>query len=114
MPLAREATLSGMKVIGYDLNHDIVDDLNAGISHIDDLSNLDISQMLGIGFKATCQETELGVTETVVICVPTPLAAGNAPDLSAVCAATHVAGRLLRSGMLVVLESTTYPGTTDE
>src|SRR6266545_6239828 len=61
-----------------------------------------------------CKFTAVGTPETVVICVPTPLSAASAPDLSAVQAAAEMTGRLLRPGMLVVLESTTYPGTTDE
>jgi UDP-N-acetyl-D-mannosaminuronate dehydrogenase len=64
--------------------------------------------------RATSAEEEAGDPDTVVICVPTPLSADSAPDLSAVRGAAQVTGRLLRPGMLVVLESTTYPGTTDE
>jgi nucleotide sugar dehydrogenase len=70
--------------------------------------------MLAKGFHATALEGEVEAPETVVICVPTPLSAESTPDLTAVSAAAETAGRLLRPDMLVLLESTTYPGTTDE
>jgi UDP-N-acetyl-D-glucosamine dehydrogenase len=114
LPLAREATFGGMTTVGYDLNADVVARLNAGCSHVGDIADSDIAEMLARGFRATAEEAQVGVPDTVVICVPTPLSAEGAPDLSAVRAAVGMAGRLLRPGMLVVLESTTYPGTTDE
>jgi UDP-N-acetyl-D-glucosamine dehydrogenase len=114
LPLAREAAASGLTVVGYDLNAEIVAGLNAGRSHIGDIPPGDVAGMLGKGFRATCLEAELGEPETVVICVPTPLSPDSGPDLSAVRGAVEVTGRILRPGMLVVLESTTYPGTTDE
>jgi UDP-N-acetyl-D-glucosamine dehydrogenase len=114
LPLAREAAFSGLRVVGYDLNADVVAGLNAGRSHVGDVPAADIAEMLARGFRATSAEDEAGDPDTVVICVPTPLSADSAPDLSAVRGAAEVTGRLLRPGMLVVLESTTYPGTTDE
>jgi UDP-N-acetyl-D-glucosamine dehydrogenase len=114
LPLAREAASSGMIAVGFDINTDIVTGLNAGHSHVGDVSDADVAQMLAAGFRATGTEAELPCPDTVVICVPTPLSADGAPDLSAVRAAVAMTGRLLRPGMLVVLESTTYPGTTDE
>jgi UDP-N-acetyl-D-glucosamine dehydrogenase len=114
LPLAREATLSGLRVVGLDLNHDLVAGLNSGHSHVGDISDPEIAAMLANGFRATSAESAAGSPETVVICVPTPLSAASAPDLTAVRGAAEMTGRLLRPGMLVVLESTTYPGTTDE
>jgi UDP-N-acetyl-D-glucosamine dehydrogenase len=114
LPLAREAALSGLTVAGLDLNPDVVAGLNSGRSHIDDIPDQDIGQMLAGGFRAASDVAEISTPDTIVICVPTPLSTGAAPDLSAVRAAVQTAGRLLRPGMLVVLESTTYPGTTDE
>ena len=114
LPLAREASLSGLRVVGYDLNEEIVAGLNSGRSHVGDIPSADVAEMLAKGFRATAAETEAGDPETIVICVPTPLSADSTPDLTAVSAATETAGRLLRPGMLVLLESTTYPGTTDE
>ncbi len=114
LPLAREATSSGLRVVGYDLNREIVSGLNSGRSHVGDIPDTDIAEMLAKGFRATSTEEEVEAPETIVICVPTPLSAESTPDLTAVSAAAETAGRLLRPGMLVLLESTTYPGTTDE
>ncbi len=114
LPLAREAALSGLRVVGYDLNQELVAGLNSGRSHVGDIPAADIAGMLAKGFRATTMESEAGAPDTIVICVPTPLSADSTPDLTAVSAAAQLAGRLLRPGMLVVLESTTYPGTTDE
>ena len=114
LPLAREAAFSGLTVAGYDLNTEMVAALNAGRSHVGDVPASDVAEMLGKGFRATSREEEAGDPDTVVICVPTPLSADGGPDLSAVRGAVEVTGRMLRPGMLVVLESTTYPGTTDE
>jgi UDP-N-acetyl-D-glucosamine dehydrogenase len=114
LPLACEAAVSGLRVVGYDLDGDVVAQLNSGRSHVGDVSAADLAEVLANGFHATAAEPDVGTPDTVVICVPTPLGPASAPDLTAVRAATEMAGRLLRPGMLVVLESTTYPGTTDE
>ena len=114
LPLAREAALSGLRVVGFDLNGKMVAALNSGRSHVGDVPDADVAEMLAKDFRATAMEAEVGDPDTVVICVPTPLSAESAPDLTAVRGAVEMTGRLLRPGMLVVLESTTYPGTTDE
>jgi nucleotide sugar dehydrogenase len=114
LPLAREAVLTGLKVVGFDLNINLVTALNSGHSHVGDICDADVAAMTDGGFRATACEDDIDGADAVVICVPTPLTADNGPDLTAVRAATEMAGRLLVPGMLVVLESTTYPGTTDE
>jgi UDP-N-acetyl-D-glucosamine dehydrogenase len=114
LPLAREAVRSGLRVTGLDLDPRVAAGLSAGRSHVDDLSDADVAWMVARGFRATTDEAAVGEPATVVICVPTPLSEASGPDLTAVRAAAATAGRLLRPGMLVVLESTTYPGTTDE
>jgi nucleotide sugar dehydrogenase len=114
LPLALEATNSGMSVVGYDIGPGVVASLNSGRSHVDDISDEEIGQIVARGFRATTEESETGEPATIVICVPTPLSEADGPDLTAVRAAGETAGRLLRRGTLVVLESTTYPGTTDE
>ncbi len=114
LPLAREATKAGLRVVGFDLNPDIVARLNSGCSHIDDASDDDIAEMIARGFIAINIEREIGTPNTIVICVPTPLSSDGAPNLTAVRRAAELAGRILRPRMLVVLESTSYPGTTDE
>lgn len=114
LPLAQEAVRAGLRVVGFDLNSNVVSALNSGVSHVDDLSDEHIRQMLEASFEATSDAERLADAKAVVICVPTPLSDDGGPDLSAVrAAATTVAGQLQR-GMLVILESTTYPGTTDE
>ncbi len=114
LPLAQAAAGAGLRVIGLDLIQSLVDGLNAGRSHVDDLSNADIATMLAQGFVATTDETVLAHSRTVVICVPTPLDDDNRPDLGAVTGAGRTISRNLRPGTLVVLESTTWPGTTEE
>jgi UDP-N-acetyl-D-glucosamine dehydrogenase len=114
LPLARQATSAGLSVLGFDVQPAVVDGLAAGRSHIDDLRDADIAGMLAAGFRPTCDEALLGAAGTAVICVPTPLSDGDGPDLRAVEGAAAAVGRRLRPGMLVVLESTTYPGTTDD
>ncbi|WP_332663463.1 nucleotide sugar dehydrogenase [Aeromicrobium sp.] len=114
LPLAQQASRSGLSVVGFDVNGAMVDTLNGGISHIDDLTDADIAEMISLGFKATTDEGALAEADAIVICVPTPLSIEGEPDLGAVIAATTTISRQLRKAHLVVLESTTYPGTTDE
>jgi UDP-N-acetyl-D-glucosamine dehydrogenase len=114
LPLAREAARSGFRVTGYDTSARIVEGLMAGRSHVDDMTDAEVAEMLSLGFRATTDEAAAGRPDVIVICVPTPLSVADGPDLSAVRAATATASRLLRPGTLVSLESTTYPGTTDE
>jgi UDP-N-acetyl-D-glucosamine dehydrogenase len=114
LPLAIQAAQAGFRVTGFDTSAGIVDGLDAGRSHVDDISDAEVAGMVERGFRATADEADLGPQDVIVICVPTPLSEADGPDLTAVKAATATAGRLLRPGTLVSLESTTYPGTTDE
>ncbi|MGX1597897.1 nucleotide sugar dehydrogenase [Dietzia maris] len=114
LPLAREATLAGLQVTGLDVSEKVVDSLNRGKSHIDDLNEADIREMRSHGFTATTDPAVLREAEVAVICVPTPLSDEGGPDLSAVIGASKMIAAEVHTEMLVVLESTTYPGTTDE
>ncbi|WP_420111372.1 nucleotide sugar dehydrogenase [Pseudactinotalea sp.] len=114
LPLAQEAVRAGLSVIGFDVNEGVIEGLNAGRSHVDDLADADIASMVASGFRATSDETEIAQARAAVVCVPTPLSEDGGPDLGAVMSATRTIARNLQPGMLVVLESTTYPGTTDE
>ena len=114
LPLAREASAAGLGVIGFDVNPEVVDGLNQGRSHVDDLADADVVEMLRRGFFATTDARELRRAQTIVVCVPTPLSSDGLPDLGAVRAAAASVAEHLQPGMLVILESTTYPGTTDE
>lgn len=114
LPLAQEATSAGLSVVGLDVSTRAVDGLNAGTSHVDDLSDADITAMLARGFSATTDPGVLTRATVAVVCVPTPLGEAGGPDLGAVRAAMTSVGEHLQPGQLVILESTTYPGTTDD
>src|SRR5215472_13718547 len=114
LPLAIAAARAGLRVTGLDTNEKIVAGLLAGRSHVDDVTDAEIAEILDRGFRATTDEAAVTPQDVIVICVPTPLSEADGPDLSAVRAASATAGRLLKAGALVSLESTTYPGTTEE
>ncbi len=114
LPLAQEACRSGLSVTGLDVSTSVVEGLNAGRSHVDDLSDEDVASMLEGGFVATTDSSVIAESDVVVICVPTPLSGDGTPDLEAVLSATRSIAENLSAGTLVVLESTTYPGTTED
>jgi len=114
LPLAKQAVASGLSVVGFDLSERVITGLNAGKSHVDDLSDEDVAEMLTKGFRATSDPAVLGAAGAVVICVPTPLDDSGGPDLAAVIGASTTVAAELTAGQLVVLESTTYPGTTED
>jgi UDP-N-acetyl-D-glucosamine dehydrogenase len=114
LPLAVAAARAGSKVFGVDLDPSVVARLNQGISHIDDVSHADVQEISEMGFRATQNFSELRDARVIVICVPTPLTVSGGPDLSAVEGAGRAISENLQMGQLVVLESTTYPGTTEE
>jgi UDP-N-acetyl-D-glucosamine dehydrogenase len=114
LPLARQASTAGLLVAGLDVRDTVVDGLAQGRSHVPDVPDSDVALMLANGFIPTTDPDVIGRADVVVICVPTGLDAAGAPDLGAVRAATATVAAHLRIGTLVVLESTTYPGTTDE
>lgn len=114
LPLAQAAVRAGWAVNGLDVTESLVDALNSGKSHVDDLSDADIQEMLDLGYRATTDQSAVSTSDVVVICVPTPLGDGGSPDLGAVKGASRSVGDNLTSGTTVILESTTYPGTTDD
>lgn len=114
LPLVSAAVESRLRVVGFDIDSATVDRLNGGHSHVDDLSDTDIKELMARGFMATCDPSVLARTAAIVICVPTPLDETGSPDLSAVRGAAHTISSWLKPGQLVVLESTTYPGTTND
>ncbi|GAA4519919.1 nucleotide sugar dehydrogenase [Actinoallomurus oryzae] len=114
MPLVREAVRGGMRVAGLDVDPGRIARLNAGISHVDDISDGEVTTLLAQGFRATSDERVLAAADTVVICVPTPLDEDRRPDLGAVIGAGRTVADHLGPDTLVVLESTTWPGTTEE
>ncbi|GFZ99675.1 nucleotide sugar dehydrogenase [Nesterenkonia alkaliphila] len=114
LPVAQAASATGLKVYGLEIAPGRAEALNKGISHVDDISNEDIERMLQSGYTATNDASVIRQANIVVICVPTPLDEGGGPDLSAVEAASASIGTNLTPGTTVVLESTTYPGTTED
>jgi nucleotide sugar dehydrogenase len=114
LPLVREACQAGLRVAGLDRDRQVVEGLRSGASHIGDVSDAQVGAMLAAGFTPTLDESVLDGARAVVICVPTPLSEEGGPDLTAVKGAAATIAAHLSPGTLVVLESTTYPGTTDE
>ena len=114
LPLAYEASRSGMRVFGLDTNPSVVERLSKGESHIDDIDSDQLSSMIDAGFSPTIEPDCISDSEVVLICVPTPLDDDGTPDIGQIEAAAEVVSQHLRPGSLVVLESTTYPGTTED
>ena len=115
LPLAMAAADAGFSVLGFDLDAERSAALNAGISHIEDVS----SERLGLHtdsgrFRAAAEPSALAAAGVIFICVPTPADRHQTPDLSYVHAALTSVARVLQPGALVILQSTTYPGTTVE
>ncbi len=114
LPLAQEACLGGMKVTGLDTDPAVVSGLSNGVSHIDGIDSVDLAVMVESGFLVTNDPSCIRDSDVIVICVPTPLDGDGTPDLNAVKAAARTVSENLELGSLVVLESTTYPGTTED
>lgn len=114
LPLAQAATMSGLSVAGLDRSLETVTNLNSGISHIDDISDAEVQVMRDAGYEATSDPSVINGARYVVICVPTPLGEAGSPDLRAVVGATKDIASNMSAGVTVILESTTYPGTTEE
>ena len=112
LPLAVEASIQGLSVIGYDINSERVEMINNGISPIEDISNDELSNALE-NFFSTLDSKLLSKCQNIVISVPTPLT-DYQPDLSYVISAAKTVGDNLVKNQVVILESTTYPGTTIE
>lgn len=115
LPLAMEIASAGFNVIGLDLDRNKIATLKQGRSYILDVPDDVIAETLGSGrFTPTSDFSALGNADTVSICVPTPLSKSRDPDISFILAATEEIRKYLHTNQLIVLESTTYPGTTDE
>ena len=113
LPLAIAFVDAGFRVLGFDVDHDVVEHLEAGRSHIGDVPSGAVERGLKDGLlSVTTDFDRLAEPDAVIICVPTPLSKTEDPDLSYVMQATEALAGVLRAGQLVVLESTTYPGTT--
>ena len=114
LPLVIRFFEEGFKVVGFDVDDKKVDMLNAGESYIKHIKQEKIKSALGQGFRATTNFSEIENVNVILICVPTPLAEGNEPDLSYVKSTLKTIQPHLKENQLLILESTTYPGTTEE
>ncbi len=115
LPLIVEFCLKGYRGIGFEVDRKKADQINAGRSYIVDVSNENVQRCVNSDkLTATTDFSELANCDVVVICVPTPLRKTKDPDMSFIIAAGEEIQKFMRRGQLVILESTTYPGTTDE
>ncbi|AZO03048.1 MULTISPECIES: nucleotide sugar dehydrogenase [unclassified Mesorhizobium] len=115
LPLAVAVARAGFPVSGFDIEAHKVQSLNNGQSYIEAVTSTALAGQVASGrFRATADFAELAVCEVIIICVPTPLTKNREPDLSFVRNTAGTIAKHLRPGQLVVLESTTYPGTTDD
>jgi UDP-N-acetyl-D-glucosamine dehydrogenase len=115
LPLVREFTRGGARVVGFDVDPRKVQMLHAGKSYIEHIPASVIREMTGSGkFEATTDFARLKEPDCILICVPTPLTKTRDPDMTYIEATTNAIAKELRAGQLIVLESTTYPGTTRE
>jgi UDP-N-acetyl-D-glucosamine dehydrogenase len=113
LPLAVAFAESGHEVVGLDSDRRKVAGVNAGRSHVEDVADATL-ESLGGRLRASTDQADLAACDAVVICVPTPLTGSREPDLTYLLDSATALSRVLRPGQLVVLESTTYPGTTRE
>jgi len=115
LPLSVEIARSGLRAVGFDIDPEVVDGINSGASHIEDVTGEELAEVLATGrLEATTDMARLAECDAISISVPTPLSKTQDPDVSFVIAASEAVAAALRPGQLVVLESTTYPGTTRE
>jgi UDP-N-acetyl-D-glucosamine dehydrogenase len=115
LPLAVAFAEAGLVTVGFDVSAEKVTNLSQGISYIDDVDSSRVGDLVSTKrMSVTSDATDLGSCDAVFICVPTPFDKAKTPDLSFVRAAARTIAQVLRSGMLIVLQSTTYPGTTNQ
>ncbi|HEX5435534.1 MAG TPA: nucleotide sugar dehydrogenase [Gemmatimonadaceae bacterium] len=115
LPLAVEMGKAGLRVLGFEKSERVAQAITAGESHIADVAPADVAALRKAGrLAATLDMARLAECDVISICVPTPLSKTKDPDMSFIVAATEAIAETLRPGQLIVLESTTYPGTTRE
>jgi UDP-N-acetyl-D-glucosamine dehydrogenase len=112
LPLAMAISSAGHEVLGFDLNVSIVENINLGVSHIEDVSKNQLLEVVNSGrFKASSNPKDLSTIDIALIAVPTPLDENRLPDLSFVESASEILGKNLGKSTLIINESTSYPGT---
>jgi UDP-N-acetyl-D-glucosamine dehydrogenase len=113
-PLALTFARGGLRVLGFDINEQVVGLLNGGRSNIEHVSPAAVAEALAKGFAATADYSRIGEVDAIIICVPTPLNRNREPDMSYIKATMASIAPHLRAGQLISLESTTFPGTIDD
>ena len=113
LPLAVEFSKNGFNVIGYDISIDAVSKINQGISYITGIPDKTIKDMIKGTFQATTESNLLKDVDFIIVCVPTPLQKDKTPDLSYIKSSATTISSILRPGQFIILESTTFPGTTE-
>ncbi len=114
LPLMIRYSEVGYKVIGFDIDQSKIDLLNSGKSYIEHIKSEEIKKSKEVGFEATTDFKRIGEVDAIILCVPTPLNKYREPDLSFVLDTTEACVPYMRKGQVISLESTTYPGTTEE
>ena len=115
LPLAGEFASAGLKVVGFDVDEKKVKTLNSGRSIIKHVPHSQVKKIVKAGrFQATTNMARLKTVDAILVCVPTPLTQNREPDLQFIISSTKTIAKYLQRGQMVVLESTTYPGTTRE
>lgn len=114
LPLALRFTEAGFKVLGFDVDDKKVNMINDGLSYIEHIHSEEVTKAKKSGFNATTDYQNIKDVDAIIICVPTPLSKHRDPDLSFVISTTESIAPYIKRGQLISLESTTYPGTTDE
>src|SRR6266705_2756580 len=115
LPLVTEFACKGFKCTGFEVDATKVSQINAGESYIGDVARATLKQVVEGGWLvATTEFDRLKECDAIIICVPTPLRKTKEPDVSFILAAAEEIKKNLQRGKLIILESTTYPGTTDE
>ncbi|MDD4976798.1 MAG: NAD(P)-binding domain-containing protein, partial [Bacteriovorax sp.] len=114
LPLALRYSEENFKVIGFDIDQFKVSKINDGQSFIEHISNAAVTAAKKSGFEATTDFKKISDVDAIILCVPTPLTKYREPDLSFVLTTTESIIPYLKAGQIVSLESTTYPGTTEE
>jgi UDP-N-acetyl-D-glucosamine dehydrogenase len=115
LPLAREFANAGVKVLGFDVDETKIKKLNSGKSIIKHIPNSQVKKLVESKlFSATSNMSRLRSVDAILICVPTPLTSNREPDMQYVVGSCETISKYIRAGQLIVLESTTYPGTTRE
>ena len=114
LPLAVTAASRGLDVVGFDVSSEKVAQLEAGVSYVEDVASEELAGALAAGARFTTDEDALRDVDAIFIAVPSPLGRNRQPDMSFIEAAADTISRVARPGQLISLESTTYPGTTED